>query len=77
MSAKEKLTLELVPGEFIRIRGHVWLILDTEYREPQLYAWIIRADIDDGRIELVKLPVYWITPVEHPSMPHHAGLLPG
>lgn len=74
---EEKLTVELMPGEFIKLRGEIYLILDSVPRETRIELFITRADIDTGEVLIVSLAFAWITVVEHPIMPHHAAMMPG
>ncbi len=74
---KEKLTLDLKPGEFIELRGEKQLILDCIPREAHVELFITRADIDAGEVLIVRLPIAWITTIEHQEMPHHAAMMPG
>jgi hypothetical protein len=77
MNPQEKLTVDLKPGEFIGIANMKYQVLDVLERRGRVELFVARADIDTGRIEILNVPISWITVIEHPPMPHLVGLLPG
>jgi hypothetical protein len=75
--AEQKLTCDLKPGEFIDLIGDKYLVLDVTERKGRVLIDVARVDVEDGRIQMLNVPISWVTVIDHPAVPHLAGLLPG
>lgn len=74
---KDKLTFDLEPGEFILLAGEKYFVLDVVERKGRVNLFAARVDSPTGEVELLDVPVAWITVIDHPPVAHLAALLLG